>query len=74
MWLWFEGVFRNSYIFLNGAQIFYHDCGYTSFAVRIDNASTVVKGGRNVLAIFVDPNTGPLSPKPASRSSRRALF
>lgn len=58
VWLWFEGVFRDSYIFLNGVQIYYHDCGYTSFPVRIDNATSVVKGGKNVLAVFVDPNTG----------------
>ena len=29
-----------------------------SFPVRIDNATSVVKGGKNVLAVFVDPNTG----------------
>jgi hypothetical protein len=45
-------------IFLNGEQIFYHDCGYTSFSVRIDNATNIVKGGKNVLAAFVDPNSG----------------
>ena len=54
----FEGVFRDSYIFLNGKQLFYHDCGYTSFSVRIDNATNVVNGGKNVLAVFVDPNSG----------------
>eukprot|EP01043_Picozoa_sp_COSAG02_P014712 COSAG02_NODE_611_length_19555_cov_34.449270_13_plen_92_part_00 len=33
VWLWFEGVFRDSYIFLNGEQIYYHDCGYTSYVL-----------------------------------------
>ena len=58
VWLWFEGIFRDSYIFLNGEQIFYHDCGYTSFSVRIDNATNLAKGGKNVIAVFVDPNSG----------------
>ena len=26
--------------------------------MRIDNATSVVKGGKNILAVFVDPNTG----------------
>ena len=43
----------STYIFLNGEHIFYHDCGYTSFSVRIDNATNIVKGGKNVLAVFV---------------------
>jgi beta-galactosidase len=58
VWLWFEGIFRDAYIFLNGKQIYYHDCGYTSFPVRIDNATNIVKGGKNTLAVYVDPNSG----------------
>lgn len=34
-WLQFEGVFRETMIFLNGKNITAHDCGYTGFSVRL---------------------------------------
>mgnify|MGYP002403518731 CR=1 FL=1 len=54
----FEGIFRYAMIYFNGELLATHDCGYTSFAVRLDNASTVNFGTTNVLAIWVDAMSG----------------
>eukprot|EP00040_Diaphanoeca_grandis_P001426 m.18499 g.18499 ORF g.18499 m.18499 type:complete len:1036 (+) comp12050_c0_seq1:272-3379(+) len=58
VWLQFEGVFRETMIFLNGKNISSHDCGYTGFSVRIDNETNLVAGGLNTLAVYVDPSNG----------------
>ena len=53
--IYFEGVFSVATAWLNGVLIAgAHDCGYTSFAVRLDNVSGVAWGAPNVLALFVD--------------------
>ena len=56
IWVYFEGVFRATSVYLNGKMLKYHDSGYTSFGVRIDNASTIYYGdgkkNDNVLAII----------------------
>ena len=53
--VYFEGIFRSSYVFLNGVQIAFHESGYTSFSVRLDNVTGVKFGegkeNENVLAI-----------------------
>jgi len=50
-----EGAFATTRAFFNGAPVMNHSHGYTSFAVRLDNASgAVFGGGENVLALFVD--------------------
>ena len=51
---YFDGVFSVVTSYLNGVEISNHTCGYTSFAVRLDNVSGAVWGGENVLALFVD--------------------
>ena len=55
VWLYFEGIFRASSIYLNGKFLQFHDNGYTSFSVRIDNAPSinfgVGKKNENVLAV-----------------------
>ena len=55
IWLYFEGVFRASSVYLNGYYLKFHDSGYTSFYVRLDNASNVTygdgKSNENVLAV-----------------------
>lgn len=74
VWVYFEGVFRATKIFLNGEPVGEHagyvgdahgegggvgmGGGYTSFSVRLDNATSVVFGKRNVLSVFVDPKAG----------------
>ena len=44
IWVYFEGVFRASTVYLNGEMLIYHDCGYTSFVVPISSASNVFYG------------------------------
>ena len=44
VWVYFEGVFRGSTVFLNGQLLNYHDSGYTSFPVRLDTATEVYYG------------------------------
>lgn len=62
----FEGSFRETTIWVNGAKVAYHDCGYTPFRVRLDNVTNVKFGppggagaaNTNVISIFVDPDNG----------------
>eukprot|EP01047_Picozoa_sp_COSAG01_P058039 COSAG01_NODE_6787_length_3498_cov_6.123272_1_plen_193_part_00 len=59
IWLYFHGTFRETTLFLNGKNISKHISGYTSFAVRLDNQPGLKHGDEeNVLALFIDPNTG----------------
>ncbi len=53
VWLYFEGVFRNARIYVNGALISQHPGGYTSF--HVDLTHVVRFGEENLLAIYVDP-------------------
>ena len=61
IWVYFEGVFRASTTYLNGQQLLYHDSGYTSFSVRLDNATSVMYGegeeNENVLAVQAGSNS-----------------
>ena len=61
IWVYFEGVFRASTTYLNGQELLYHDSGYTSFSVRLDNASNIMYGdgkeNENVLAVLALPNS-----------------
>ena len=52
--VYFEGVFSVVTAYFNDVLIMNHSCGYTSFAVRIDNITGVVWGGENLLAIYAD--------------------
>ena len=56
--LHFEGVFHHTTIFLNGHYLFSHECGYTGFSVRLDNASSLRYGQPNVLAVRADASFG----------------
>ena len=55
IWVYFEGVFRASVTYVNGEPIYYQDSGYTSFAVRLDNISSLSYGdgkeNENVIAV-----------------------
>jgi beta-galactosidase len=53
LWLDFDGVYRDSLIWLNGHFLGRHRSGYTSF--RYDISRLANYGGRNVLAVHVDP-------------------
>ena len=52
LWLDFEGVYRDSIVWLNGHYLGRHHSGYTSF--RFDVTRFANCGGENVLAVFVD--------------------
>jgi beta-galactosidase/beta-glucuronidase len=62
VWLQFDGVFHTTKIYLNGQGIGSHQCGYTSFNLRLDNSSEIKygvgKANENVLAMFVDGSKG----------------
>lgn len=53
VWLDFDGVYRKSVVWINGQKLGNHPSGYTSF--RYDISRTAWYGGRNVLAVRVDP-------------------
>uniref|UniRef100_A0A1X7V5G4 Uncharacterized protein n=1 Tax=Amphimedon queenslandica TaxID=400682 RepID=A0A1X7V5G4_AMPQE len=62
IWVYFEGVFRATTVYLNGEMLLYHDSGYTSFGVRLDNASSIYYGNGeendNVLAVLSSSKGG----------------
>ncbi len=51
-WLEFDGVYRDSVVFLNGALLGRHQSGYTSF--RFDVTDALAPGKPNVLAVRTD--------------------
>ncbi|MCW3061812.1 MAG: Beta-galactosidase/beta-glucuronidase [Capsulimonas sp.] len=53
VWIDFDGVYRDAKVYLNGQLLGEHPCGYTSF--RYDISQSAHYGGKNVLAVFVDP-------------------
>ena len=57
VWLYVEGAFHETSVYLNGARLLYHAAGYTSFWVRLDDAGAAW-GGSNVLAIRVNASSG----------------
>lgn len=53
VWLTFDGIYRDSMIWLNGRFLGEHPSGYTSFHYDISRYANY--GGNNVLAVHVDP-------------------
>ena len=58
VWLYFEGSFHATTAFLNGADIGFHEAGYTSFWLRLDNTTVHYGDTENVLALYVDASFG----------------
>lgn len=60
IFIYIEGIFHRTTFWLNGKPLAFHPQGYTSFWLRIDNASNVNFGpnASNILAIYVDASTG----------------
>ena len=52
IWIEFDGVFRDSMVYVNGWFIGRHESGYGSF--RYDITDVVNVGGRNLIAVRVD--------------------
>jgi len=58
-YVYFEGVYHNSAMWLNGKPLGAHENGYTSFSHRIDTAGVKFgDGAKNVLAIYANGNPG----------------
>ena len=49
LWLDFDGVYRDSVVYLNGVKLGEHPCGYTPFRYDISRAARY--GGKNVLSV-----------------------
>lgn len=61
LWLYFEGAFHVTTAWLNGKQVgLPHVSGYTSFAYRLDNMSSMQYGTgvNNLIALHVDGTMG----------------
>ena len=56
VWLYFEGVFRNATVYVNGKKVYFQDDGYDPFNVDIKDALNY--GGRNVITVRVDASGG----------------
>jgi beta-galactosidase len=52
LWLEFDGVFRDTEVFVNGWFVGHHEGGYDSFRYDITDVAKV--GGRNTVAVRVD--------------------
>ena len=53
VWIEFEGVYRDSKVWLNGKLLGEHPSGYTGFRYDISQAANF--GGKNTLAVSVNP-------------------
>jgi beta-galactosidase len=53
VWIDFDGVFRDSLVYLNGKELGEHRSCYTSFRYDISQAGNF--GGENVLAVHINP-------------------
>ena len=53
LWIDFDGIYRDSLVWLNGHFLGQHRSGYTSF--RYDIGEVANCGGENVLSVHVDP-------------------
>lgn len=56
VWIDFDGVYRNSTVYLNGHRLGAHPSGYIGFREELNSFANF--GGKNVLAIHVDPRRG----------------
>eukprot|EP01084_Bolivina_argentea_P045797 84280_1 len=57
LWITFDGIYRNSIVFINGKFKGNHSSGYTSFRYYLDPTTDALEFGdnsNNVLSIFVD--------------------
>lgn len=54
-WIYFEGVYHNSAMWLNGQPLGSHENGYTSFWHRIDRGAKF-GDAKNVLAVYANGN------------------
>lgn len=58
VWVYIEGAFHTTASYLNGAPLGFHQAGYTSFWLRLDNVTGVRFGAENLLALYVDATYG----------------
>ena len=53
LWIDFDGIYRDAHVYLNGQDLGEHQSGYTPF--RCDISKAAHYGGKNVLAVYVNP-------------------
>ncbi len=56
VWIDFDGVYRDSTVWLNGHELGHHPSGYIGFRHDLNKFANF--GGKNVLAVRVDPTKG----------------
>ena len=54
----FEGVMHYAQVWLNGVYLVEHASAYGAFTIRLDNATSAMFGGQNVLAVRADASYG----------------
>jgi beta-galactosidase len=54
LWLDFDGIYRDSVVYLNGQKLGEHPCGYTPFHYDISRVAKFGNGSKNVLSIQVN--------------------
>ena len=74
IWLYFEGVFRFAYTYINGEFIGRHGSGYTSFSIRLDNATNMTYGEGSVGWAFGAAYTGGCCRGDVGRSASKVPF
>eukprot|EP01064_Diplonema_japonicum_P003557 TRINITY_DN12287_c0_g1_i1.p1 TRINITY_DN12287_c0_g1~~TRINITY_DN12287_c0_g1_i1.p1 ORF type:complete len:928 (+),score=259.37 TRINITY_DN12287_c0_g1_i1:61-2784(+) len=60
VYIFFDGVFHFTEIYVNGEHAMDHRCGYTQFTLRLDNITSVQygPGAKNVISMRVDASYG----------------
>ena len=58
IWMYIEGSFHETTVWLNGRKLETHVAGYTSFAIRLDNVGALFGESENVVALYVDASSG----------------
>lgn len=68
----FEGAFQDARVYVNGFEVIHHRGGYTGFSVDI---STVVRAGRNTVAVRVNNDWDPtLAPRAGEHAFSGGLY
>eukprot|EP01060_Flectonema_neradi_P002083 TRINITY_DN1125_c0_g4_i1.p1 TRINITY_DN1125_c0_g4~~TRINITY_DN1125_c0_g4_i1.p1 ORF type:complete len:860 (+),score=185.18 TRINITY_DN1125_c0_g4_i1:47-2626(+) len=58
VWMYVEGSFHETTVWLNGLKLETHVAGYTSFAIRLDTAGALFGDAENIVAVYVDASSG----------------
>ncbi len=56
IWIDFDGIYRDAVVYLNGVKLGEHQSGYTPARFDLTNSPAAHFGGKNDLAVHVDPS------------------